>query len=389
MANITVTYTFTNATTSDGPNVSTNFTDIINGTSDGTKDFSISALTCAGTVTMNGAVNLGNATGDDITFTGRISSTFVPKTNAVYDLGTVALGWQAIYLDDGTTSGGSVYFNNSTTAFLKSNAAGTELDLGGFTNFDFNTGNLKGAGTITCSGNVTNGTFLFTGGALTGVTTIANSGIITTGGIIKGPDGTVNAPTYSFTNDTDTGVYLSSTGQLAFAAGGVKGMDVNAASIRILQNLGVGSTPSHLLHVNAGNTSNEAVVFENSGSGRCDFFINDLQSSDSSNLQINTSTGEVFYPTSSIRYKENVENVLDSDFIYKLRPVWYTWKDDGRKGLGFIAEEVAEVAPVLTFKGRDGLTQGVHYEKMVSPIIAELQKLRIELDDLKKKVKLK
>jgi hypothetical protein len=75
MAGPSVTYTFTNATTADGTQVSQNFTDLINGLTDGTKDLNINALTAAGKTTLNGAVDLGNATGDAITVNGLFAGT--------------------------------------------------------------------------------------------------------------------------------------------------------------------------------------------------------------------------------------------------------------------------------------------------------------------------
>ena len=98
MANITVTHTFTNGTATDATEVNTNFTDIINGTSDGTKDFSIAALTVAGAASLNGNVTLGNATGDDITFTGRVASDIDPKTTATYALGATTLTYTGLFL---------------------------------------------------------------------------------------------------------------------------------------------------------------------------------------------------------------------------------------------------------------------------------------------------
>jgi hypothetical protein len=55
MTNPSVTYTFSNSTASDAGQVNQNFTDLINAMTDGTKSFSIDALTCGGTVTINGA----------------------------------------------------------------------------------------------------------------------------------------------------------------------------------------------------------------------------------------------------------------------------------------------------------------------------------------------
>jgi hypothetical protein len=98
MANWSVTNTFSNSTTADATQVNTNFTDLISCSSDGTKDMSINALTCAGTVTLNGNVTLGNASGDDVTITGSLASTIAIKTNATYNIGSATLGLASVYL---------------------------------------------------------------------------------------------------------------------------------------------------------------------------------------------------------------------------------------------------------------------------------------------------
>lgn len=143
MANISITYTFSNGSTADATEVNQNFTDIINGTSDGTKDLSVSAITAAGTATFNGAVNLGNATSDDITITGRIASDIDPKTAASNTLGDATQTWQALYVDNTSTDGGAIYFDGGTTEFIKASADGADLDLGGFTGFDLAGAKIK------------------------------------------------------------------------------------------------------------------------------------------------------------------------------------------------------------------------------------------------------
>lgn len=97
MASPAVTYTFSNSTTADAGQVNTNFSDLISGMTDGTKDFSIAALTLAGALTANGNCTFGNATSDTVTYTARIASTFVPSTTATYDQGTSSLGWASMY----------------------------------------------------------------------------------------------------------------------------------------------------------------------------------------------------------------------------------------------------------------------------------------------------
>lgn len=98
MALPSVTYSFSNGTTSDATQVNTNFTDVINAMTDGTKSFTIDALTCNGAVTLKGAVTLGDGSPDDITFTGSLASSIPIKTNASFDIGSATLGLAGVYL---------------------------------------------------------------------------------------------------------------------------------------------------------------------------------------------------------------------------------------------------------------------------------------------------
>ncbi|MBP6151890.1 MAG: hypothetical protein KA413_00295 [Candidatus Methylopumilus sp.] len=138
MAAPSVTYTFSNSTTADATQVNTNFTDLVNSLSDGLKDLTVSSLgtatiTVSGAATFNGTVALGNATTDDVTITGYVASDILPKTTGTASLGSATQAWEDIYLDEGATNGGSVYFNAGTTSYLQSSADGATLTVGGFT----------------------------------------------------------------------------------------------------------------------------------------------------------------------------------------------------------------------------------------------------------------
>lgn len=76
-------------------------------------------LNASGETTLDGAVTLGNATGDDITVTGRLASSIVPKVDGSHTLGTSALRMAHVYSDQVTastihafTAGGAIDFNN-------------------------------------------------------------------------------------------------------------------------------------------------------------------------------------------------------------------------------------------------------------------------------------
>lgn len=97
MAAIAVTYTFSNSTTADATQVNQNFTDILNGLSDGSKDISVNAGTFAGNVSFSGNTTIGNATADDLTVTASLASSIPIKTTNSFDIGSSSLGLRALY----------------------------------------------------------------------------------------------------------------------------------------------------------------------------------------------------------------------------------------------------------------------------------------------------
>ena len=115
------------------------------------------ATPAAGTFTAlvaEGNVDLGNATSDTITATGRFDSNLVPSTDSARSLGTSALQWQEIHVDTGNID-----------------QLGSALDCNSqaMTNVDINSGNIDGAAigandassgaftTLSANGNVTLG----------------------------------------------------------------------------------------------------------------------------------------------------------------------------------------------------------------------------------------
>ncbi|MBI2424714.1 MAG: tail fiber domain-containing protein [Candidatus Hydrogenedentes bacterium] len=123
------------------------------------------------------------------------------------------------------------------------------------------------------------------------------------------------------------------------------------------------------------------------------------------------SDGTLGYTASSIRFKENVRDALasDTEWVFALRPVSYTYKAplDGDVELGLLAEEVSQVRPEMVSYVRNlvhteptaGDQQGgnqvvemtetpetVNYEGLVTPLLAEIQKLKADLVVLRTRV---
>jgi len=89
--------------------------------------------TFSGNTVLNGTVTLGDATSDDITFNGYVASDILPKTTGTASLGSATQAWEDIYLDEGATNGGTIYFDAGTTKYIQSDATGATLTVGGFT----------------------------------------------------------------------------------------------------------------------------------------------------------------------------------------------------------------------------------------------------------------
>jgi hypothetical protein len=83
MASPSVTYTFTNGTTADASQVNQNFSDLISAMTDGSKSFSIDALTCAGVFTANGNSVIGNASSDTCSITATTTFNTTPLTDTI------------------------------------------------------------------------------------------------------------------------------------------------------------------------------------------------------------------------------------------------------------------------------------------------------------------
>lgn len=95
-----------------------------------------------------------------------------------------------------------------------------------------------------------------------------------------------------------------------------------------------------------------------------------------------SSTGQLGTVSSSIRFKENVNDMGDaSSPMMSLRPVVFDYKESSAHSYGLIAEEVAEIFPDLVAHNAEGEIETVKYHLMTTMLLNEIQKLakRIEL----------
>lgn len=152
--------------------------------------------------------------------------------------------------------------------------------------------------------------------------------------------------------------------------------------------------------------ANTLVVKNGSNGG---FAVWDVSTTTSgANMYISPVAGinNVFRSTSSRRYKKDIENITDeqADKVLEMRPVWYrsTCEADNKDWgwYGLIAEEVGEIAPQYVhwrdateeddpaIVSSNGLVaEGVMYERLVVPLIKQVQKLTAKVEALEEELK--
>jgi hypothetical protein len=158
-------------------------------------------------------------------------------------------------------------------------------------------------------------------------------------------DGSATTPSYSFSADTNTGMYRVGADHIGFAVGG-----------------------------------NYGFAMKNNG-GFGDFYA-------SANI-----IGFATMPSDE-RLKNNVKNLENGlDVIEQLRPVSYTWNENMGRGndFGLIAQEVEKILPELIHETEmiqindDEKYKTLSYERLVPFLIKSIQELNNKIKELEKK----
>ena len=103
----------------------------------------LSAITVSGATTLNGDIDLGNATSDTITATGRFDSDLVPSSDGARDLGAASLEWKDLFIDGtanidtltadaGTVGGADIVTVSATQTLTAKTLTAPKFADGGF-----------------------------------------------------------------------------------------------------------------------------------------------------------------------------------------------------------------------------------------------------------------
>lgn len=80
--------------------------------------------------------------------------------------------------------------------------------------------------------------------------------------------------------------------------------------------------------------------------------------------------GQISTCSSSLRYKTEVQTFLGGlDVVRRLRPITFNWKEGGMHDIGFGAEEVEKVEPLLITRNAKGEIEGVKYGQITTVLV--------------------
>lgn len=115
---------------------------------------------------------------------------------------------------------------------------------------------------------------------------------------------------------------------------------------------------------------------------------NNLEISGSLKTTGNVTVGGTLTEVSTRELKDSI--ILLSDQlpnVERLEPVSFVWKGTQEEDIGFIAEDVEEIYPVLVTKSVDGKVEGLHYTKLTSILVKAVQELSDRVKALEDKIK--
>lgn len=154
---------------------------------------------------------------------------------------------------------------------------------------------------------------------------------------------------------------------------------ISALAVKTYVDNSAGSISSVTL-ADAGNVNGSYyITFGSTSTGASDILT------DADQLTYNPSTGileaQEFNALSDIRYKENIEVIVDPlAKVGLLRGVTFDWKDAPGRSAGLIAQELLEVMPDLVTESPDKLT--VNYNGVIGLLVEAVKELTARVEEL-------
>ena len=194
---------------------------------------------------------------------------------------------------------------------------------------------------------------------------------------------------------TVIGSYTQNSEQLRIQ-GGEADIWLDSSGSGIWRVMGSSGGSTHLFRVYDNTNSGDRLTINASGRVRLPA-VPGVAGSNLANLQIE-SDGNLCTTTSIRAAKTNISPLADTSWLFDLNPVTFNWRTktenedgtlnwgeeaDGGTQYGLIAEEVEEVKDDFCYYNNDGELSGVHYDRLVAPLLKVVQQQKEEIEALK------
>jgi hypothetical protein len=84
--------------------------------------------------------------------------------------------------------------------------------------------------------------------------------------------------------------------------------------------------------------------------------------------------------SSSLRYKKNIAPFSTGlSLVQRLHPIHFEWKDGGMQDIGFAAEDVADIEPLLVTHNAKGEVEGVKYDRISAVLVNAVKEQQAQI----------
>jgi len=91
--------------------------------------------------------------------------------------------------------------------------------------------------------------------------------------------------------------------------------------------------------------------------------------------------------SSSLRYKKEINSFKNGlSLLNRLNPITFRWKSDNTLDLGFGAEDVAKVEPLLVTHNKQGEIEGVKYDRISAVLVNAVKEQQVQIELLEKQI---
>jgi hypothetical protein len=329
---------------------------------DGSGDFAAGTVTAA--LSGNSTTATALATGRTIGMTGD-----VVWTSASFD-------------GSGNVTGTATIQANSVA--LGTDTTGNYVAVGAVSGTGLSGSSSSEGGTFTVTSNATNAN------TASAIVARDGSGNFAAGTITAALTGNASTATTLQTARTINGVSFNGAANITVAdatklplAGGAMTGPITTTSTFDGRDVSVDGTKLDGIAAGATNVTNNNQI--TNGAGYTTYTANQAVDT-SSSVTFSSVTAATINTTSDISLKENIctfENAMD--VVASLRGVRFTWKKNGIKTVGLIAQEVEKVLPELIGTNADTGLKSVSYANMVAVLIEAVKELKAEIEELKKR----